>query len=354
MKEKPFSYQLLPNIIATLLLATLGGSVFNQLQIPLPWLLGSMIVIAIAAISGQKVFLTRSMRQPMAAYLGVILGSQFTWLGLQQIILSPYSAIGLIIYTLIALLCACFVLTRFFSVSAKNAFYGAMPGGLNEMVMLAETQGADPRQVAVLQSLRIFIIVLIVPPILLAFTDQHMEKVTHWPDMQWPNLDLCILALLAYGGFNLAQLIKLPARILLGPLILSSLYAVSGLFPVLTPPEWTIIAAQIILGAFIGCRFKGYNWHQMMLRTKEAFAMITVMLLLLIPFLYLMQSIGDYSTIGLFLAYSPGGINEMGLIAAALKIEVVFVIIHHVLRIFIILLFSQLVYQHVYTKLFKV
>jgi uncharacterized membrane protein AbrB (regulator of aidB expression) len=62
----------------TLALAGIGGSFFHLLHLPLPWMLGAMVVTMLASIIGLPLGRTRPVRQPFAAILGVALGSAFT------------------------------------------------------------------------------------------------------------------------------------------------------------------------------------------------------------------------------------------------------------------------------------
>ena len=56
-------------------------------------------------------------------------------------------------------------------------------------------------------------------------------------------------------------------------------------------------------------------------------------------------AIVDESLTALILAYSPGGVAEMSLIALSLQISVAFVTVHHMLRIFIAVLLPPLAYR---------
>ena len=53
----------------------------------------------------------------------------------------------------------------------------------------------------------------------------------------------------------------------------------------------------------------------------------------------------------IILAYSPEGINEMGLVAAILGIKPAFVITHHLFRLFIVILILGFAQKFIYPKL---
>ena len=64
-------------------------------------------------------------------------------------------------------------------------------------------------------------------------------------------------------------------------------------------------------------------------------------------YLYLINSRPE----AVILAYSPGGINEMGLVAATLGIKPAFVITHHLFRLFIVILILGFAQKFIYPKL---
>src|SRR3546814_8997553 len=50
-------------------------------------------------------------------------------------------------------------------------------------------------------------------------------------------------------------------------------------------------------------------------------------------------------TIGIFLAFAPGGVAEMSLIALALSIDAALVATHHIVRIFLIVVLTPLLFR---------
>jgi uncharacterized membrane protein AbrB (regulator of aidB expression) len=51
-----------------------------------------------------------------------------------------------------------------------------------------------------------------------------------------------------------------------------------------------------------------------------------------------MSQVSSYGEIPLLLAYSPGGLAEMSLVAVSIDSEVAFVAAHHSIRVFIVML----------------
>ncbi|WP_157934734.1 AbrB family transcriptional regulator [Microvirga ossetica] len=63
-----------------------------------------------------------------------------------------------------------------------------------------------------------------------------------------------------------------------------------------------------------------------------------ILLTITIVFAAGMSHVSSYDQVPLLLAYSPGGLAEMSLVALSLGIEVAFVAAHHIVRVFIVML----------------
>ncbi len=69
--------QVILRFVAALPVGGCGGAAFHALGAPLPWLLGSMVACAAGAIIGLPIQASAGARRPMAAVIGVVLGSAF-------------------------------------------------------------------------------------------------------------------------------------------------------------------------------------------------------------------------------------------------------------------------------------
>jgi uncharacterized protein len=63
---------------AALALGTLGGGLFAYLGVPLPWLLGALVLTTGTSIAGFAYAIPIGLRQSMIGVVGVMLGSTFT------------------------------------------------------------------------------------------------------------------------------------------------------------------------------------------------------------------------------------------------------------------------------------
>jgi uncharacterized membrane protein AbrB (regulator of aidB expression) len=62
-------------------------------------------------------------------------------------------------------------------------------------------------------------------------------------------------------------------------------------------------------------------------------------------FAVLLHPLTGLPTIGIFLAFAPGGVAEMSLIALALSLDAALVATHHIVRIFLIVVFTPMLFR---------
>lgn len=143
----------------------------------------------------------------------------------------------------------------------------------------------------------------------------------------------------AWGGKRL----RLPAAPVFGPLLLSGATHILGWVTV-APPTIFIIAAQITIGTIIGTRFVGATLAEirrdLLLATLSSLAMLCVA----VGFAELIALQSGIPLSQAFLAYSPGGLAEMSLLALALEQDVTYVSIMHVIRITLVIAAAPLVF----------
>lgn len=321
-----------------LLLGGLGGWLFVQARLPLPWMLGSMVFCTMAALLRMPVGAPPVIRPPMTAVIGVMLGAGFKPDIIAQLPNWLPTIIGLVLF-----MCACAVacvsyFRRVAGFDPVTAFFAGMPGGLIEMVTLGEEKGGDARIIALIHSARILLVVMTLP-----FIVQWIGGVPlGGPRVAGPSFAqtplFAELWLLGCGiiGVIAGHLLRMPAKYLLGPMLVSAIVHVTGLSDSV-PPFEIVNAAQLILGVTIGCRFVG-TAPRIILRVLALSVGSTVILLALtLAFAWLVALASVHGHVPLILAYSPGGLAEMSLIALALHTEVAFVAAHHIIRVFLVM-----------------
>jgi hypothetical protein len=335
---------LLPLIIA-LAIGGVGGFVFNWLRMPLAWMLGSCLFTTIAAFSGLRIGMRGRLRQGMIIILGVLLGSGFTPDLVQQL---GQWAVSLGVVSLMTLCGAtlCYLwLRRFTDWNRPTCYFAAMPGGLNDMTILGGAMGGEERCIALAHALRILTVVMTIPlwyRLVNGAQTSVLNMVRGPTGNGWE--DYAILIACGVVGAAAGRLLRLPAAFMMGPMIISAVAHLSG-FTGSKPPGELVAAAQVVVGASIGCRFVGAAINKLHKEMAASIGAAIIMIGCAVVFAKISVAITGLNLDATVLSYAPGGFAEMSLIGLALGIEIAMVATHHLFRLFLILMTSPLVFR---------
>ena len=328
----------------TLVVGTVGGALFAWLNLPLAWMLGAMVATTAASLGGAKLHVPGPMRSIMVAVIGVLLGASFTPEVLDRVREWPLT-IGCLVLHLGVLVAVLFLyFHRIVGFDVPTAYFSAAPGGLSEMVITGAAMGADDRTVALVHASRVLLVVLTIP-----LWYRFMTGVTTTPSSIGPSIEaiglteLAVLAACAVAGVAVGRLLRLPAYRLSGPLLASALVHAAGLSS--SAPPWEVVAvAQVVVGSAVGARFTGVPVRRVFGVMVAALVSAAVMLAATVAFALVLAPATGIDWRSIVLAYAPGGLAEMSLIALSLGIEAAFVATHHVIRIGLIVVGAPFVF----------
>lgn len=324
-------------LAVALAFGTVGGLVFVWLRLPLPWMLGAMTATTLASLAGVRQRMPPRLRAVMVVVIGIMLGSSFTPDILDRISTWMISLAGVLLYVVVATGLVMALLRRWQGRDAVTSVLCATPGGATEMAILGHALGADDRTIALSHAGRVLIVMLVLP-FWFRFVEGYVPPPQATTGLGLLTFDLTELALLAacgvvgaWGAFRL----RVPVPAMLGPLALSAAAHLSGLSE--HQPPWELVAtAQVVLGTAVGCRFTGVSFREILRTLAVGFASAALLLSATVVFAYGLHHLTGLSTQSLVLAFAPGGLVEMNLIALAMGIDPAFVSTHHTARIIII------------------
>ena len=322
-------------------LGTVGGTLFHLMHLPLAWMLGAIVANTVASMAGLSLQIPRTLRDPMVAILGVLLGSGFSMeLVLSAIDWLPTIAI-LPLYVLIVGGVGFLYLRKVTRLDTRTAYFAAMPGGFGEMIIMGEQAGGDIRRIALMHSTRILLIVMTVP-----FIARHMLVDGTMPvaaatgtAFEWQLSEIAVLLGCAVLGYTIGQWIKLPGGTIVGPMILSAIAHIAGLAHT-APPFFMIAVAQLVIGSGIGARFSGFTLWEVARTLRSGLGLVLAMFGATLAVGALAHYLTGAPPLALFLALSPGGVAEMSLVALALGIEPAYVATHHIIRICLVVMMA--------------
>ena len=343
----------------TLFLGFLGGIIFYILKFPMPWLIGPMVMLALIAFHGKvEINMPSNIRNSMLALLGLMVGSTINPEVITHI---PkwWLTFMLLIPLLITQLFVAFVFLKYTLKKEHPAtrFFGSAPGGLIEMITLTRENKGDERSVLIMHILRLSALVFITP-ILFQLSSIPSSQSRQLHDITsgliqygfW-NMMLLIVCVLAgvYGG----RILRLPAATVLGPFVLSSIFYGTDILQA-DPPFALMILAQMVVGAGLGTRFAGYTLQNMQKLILPTLLLTGIFMLISAGFAFLGQLLTPLPYGTIFLAYMPGGMTQMSIIALTLDLNAGFVMTHLMGRVFMVVILAPICYKIIIKRLEKV
>lgn len=324
-----------------------GALLFQALNLPLPWFLGSLLACMAAAVVGIPFTRPDWLGVPMRAVLGVAVGTGFTPAILSRLGDMSLSLALLLPWMILIMATGVPFFKRFAGFDTKTAFFASVPGGLTDMVSMAESAGANARSVTLIQLTRIVLIVFALP-FWLQWHDgfdiaaRALTGRIHLWELR--PADLAILFALGVSGWWIADRIGLAGPAIVGPMILSGIAHASGLTAARMPFE-VMTLAQITLGVLLGSQFRGLTWIEF--RTTLVWGILFSIVLIGVT---VAVTLGVAKITGapihpLLLAYAPGGQAELNLVAYTLNLDVAFVALHHLVRLAIVIFGAQIVFS---------
>ncbi|NVK18892.1 MAG: AbrB family transcriptional regulator [Methylocystaceae bacterium] len=337
--------------ILTLIAGLSGGIFFNYLSMPLPWVLGSIFgVICLTRTNLPSAKFPRKYLNVARVIIGLAIGSQFSPDMLDDLGAYATSLSFIPIYILTVTGAGWIYFHYLMKLDPRTSFLCSTPGGIAELVLVGEDIKANVPQLALIQGIRILIVVYTLP-----FLAGHMKDMDVGATKQFmPSivestpLAIILLALIGMIGWWSFSKLRLPGSPIIGPMIFSAALSISGLLPQ-EPPDELFKVAQLLLGTSIGCFFIGYSLSQMFITALKSVGFLIVLFSLTGACAWAVNQITGFSFLSVLLAYAPGGQAETSIIAIVLGENTGYVALHHLIRLFIIVglipIFARWVWQ---------
>lgn len=326
----------------TLTLAAAGTALFWALNLPLPFLFGPMAFCLVAALAHWPIKGFGQVSVGARTILGVAVGASITPALLEEL---PRMALSVaLIPVFIALIGAVGVpfFRRIWGFDGPTAYYAAMPGGLQDMVIFGTEAGADPRALALIHGTRVLIIVTLAPLILTQVYGAALTNPIGAPATEIPPHELLLMIAAALIGWKGGERIGLFGASILGPMILTAALSMADLIHI-RPPAEAILAAQFFIGCGIGLYFVGVTWPELTRVVASGVAYVLVLAVLAAGFAWVVYALGLADRVEAFLAFAPGGQAEMTVLAIVAGADLGFVITHHLTRIVLVILGAPVV-----------
>lgn len=324
------------------LLAGIGGIMFYEMHIPLPWMLGPLVTTLLWKLLLKKtVSWSKPIRNSGLVILGYTMGSPFTiQIGRQIFGQLPGMLLSTLAIMMISLLVGWFT-SRRTGVGIINGLLGSVPGGLSQIaVVCEEIEGADVAIVTLMQITRLLTVVFTVP--LLAIYGLANDISGAASVVITTNLTPWTLALFTFVAIvsaELARIINFPTPYLMGP-VFGTIALIIGGNTAPHLPQVIIALAQITIAIQIGAdiKFEGLkNWKSIV---AYSFGGVITVITASLGIDYILTTVYPISFLTAFISTAPGGMAEMGITAIAVHADISLVVAYQLFRLLSILILA--------------
>lgn len=333
----------LPGIFRALAVGLPAGYLFDRLETPIPWMIGPMVAVAALNLCG-----IRMHSPPLARQMGqVILGSAVSLYFTPPVVAALAANLPAILAATVAVFLVggigALTLSRASGVDGRSTFFASIPGGAMAMAVLADRYGAQIAPVAVAHSLRVSLVVIIVP---FALTYGGFPLVA---SAYKPNLPLVFSILvpwLAIGWIlgEISERLRFHNGCLLVPIFFGSLLTMAGV-PLSAVPSWATDFAQLMFGLVLGARYERAFFARYKLFIP--FALLNSCFILVASAIAgaLLAWMFGLPVATMIIATAPGGLAEMTITAQALQISVPLVVAFHLFRVVVVNVGTQYIFS---------
>lgn len=313
----------------TLLLAIVGGTLAEWAGLPAGLMAGAMAAVALGAVAGWNVRIDDRLRTVSFVALGSVLGSAATPETLASLPRWPYSLAALALAVAAMMWLIPRFLVRAHCLDVLTARCAAVPGALSYVLAISLEAGADTPRVAILQTLRLALLVILVPLVMVLTVDTAAFIQSDLPPVGgWALAGLmAACAVAAWVGTRLG----LPAPAFVASMGMSVVLHAAGLVEG-RPPDWIAVPALVTAGAVIGARFAGTTRTFLFASLGMGTQAVAIALGLSLVFAWPVAHWLELPFIQVWLAFTPGGLDTTTVLAFALGVDPAFVAGHQLMR----------------------
>lgn len=335
------------SVAETLAIAAIGGVALGLSGFPAGWLSGAILTVTGAALAGRPMALPGWVARILFVMIGISLGSVVT-----PELLRGMASYPLSIATLIAAMASVAVagttyLRAVHGWTMINSYLAAVPGALSQVMIVAAEIGADLQGIAIVQSIRVVIVAVGLPALLSLFgLAGEAVRRDNGPLTVALVDEFAILIAVSTACALVAHRFRLPGGLLFGAMIGSAVLHGSGMIHVVVP-WWVANTAMVGLGAVIGSRFTNMALRQLLYYLGAGVgtfavsaAVVTVFAAVLIPALSL--PVPEVA-----IAFAPGSVDAMMLLALTLHLDPLYVGAHHISRIIFVSMSMPFIARHI-------
>ena len=323
--------------------AAAAALVLGLLRVPSAALFGGLLAGLVRALAARsRATVPRPAMTAAQAVVGVSIGALVQLSTLSAIGRDWLPVLAVTVATLLLSLGGGLLLRLHRGITPVTGAFSMIAGGASGITAMARDLGADARMVAVLQYLRVLLIVVLMP---LVATGVYGGTPGAGPAAAagpgWAA-GVVFTAGCAVVGVPLARLARIPVGPLLGPMLVAAVVDLTWLSGGATTPALLQDAAFLVIGLQVGISFTRESLRTVGRALPLALAIIVALVAACAGLGALLALATGASPLDAYLATTPGGLYAVLATATRSGADATFVLAVQVLRLFVMLLSAPL------------
>ena len=356
-----------------MVISGIGGFLLSLTGLGIGWMIGTIILAAIFSLRQPVWLKITNSKKGLPPYwikigqliLAIEMGQQLNSSIIHTFAENWMTVLIMLLLSILFSILSGIILWKFTGTDLLTSLFATAPGGVATLPGIAEDVGANTAIVSIIQTIRIFIVVLTIPIIASSWLASPADTTIIANSVSVTNefeisqlLGTFILVLTAWGGVYVGKLLRLPAPWLVGGLlcvaVLQTVYSgITGHNLAAWWPPIMMIFAQIFIASSIGSRFQRSMFIG--IRKTVVVALISTIGLVIAMFgcAFIVSKLTGISLLTSALAFAPGGVAEMSATALVLNADSTFVVAVQVLRIVCVILILPPLFRLFYNQKVK-
>jgi membrane AbrB-like protein len=325
--------------------ATAVSLLFAAIGLPSPTLFGGLVAGLVRALAVPRpAELPGAAMTGAQAVVGVAMGSLIDLETLRTVGSDWLPVVLVTLATLALSLVAGLLLRLQKGISPVTGAFSMIAGGASGITAMARDLGADDRMVAVLQYLRVLLIVVLMPvaATTLYGADEGAGAAAAAPSTSGWFVGLLFTVGCSAVGLLLGRLLRVPVASLLGPLVVAAAVDLSGLAGNVVVPLALQVVAFLVIGLQVGISFTRQSLRTIGRALPLALAIILGLIAACAGLGAVLAAGTGASLLDGYLATTPGGLYAVLATATDSGADTTFVLAVQVLRLLVMLLSAPL------------
>jgi membrane AbrB-like protein len=325
------------------------GWALGRAGVPSEYLFAALLLgLAVALALPHRLRVAHGPATVAQAVTGVVLGTYLQSDSLRALGEAWLPVVLVTSGTLAVSVLAGLVLARTTALDRPTATLGMVAGGASGIVAMASELQADDRLVAFMQYLRVLLVVLLTPLIVpLAFPGTH-GGVTVAPEALLGAAEgWALTAVVAAAGALIGVRMRVPAGVLLGPMVLAGALTLTGATDALAVPPLLREIAFAVIGLQVGLGFTVETVRQIGRLLVPVLIALAALLAACFGLALLLTTVAPVSLLDAYLATTPGGLYAVVAIALGAGADSTFIVAVQGLRLLAMVLLAPLLVRRI-------